>query len=136
MRMISAVAAGFIINLFLYLLVYLAVPQAPIHAFWIGWALFSLLLYKRAKTYKMIWYRACLIAAVECLAIPPAAWLLPLFSQQTLPTAKQSAYLKGQEFWSIYGSQLVTLLSGSAGILIGLLLLFIAHYALKPARRK
>ncbi|MDD4170412.1 MAG: hypothetical protein PHD36_09220 [Desulfotomaculaceae bacterium] len=137
MKVISAIAAGLISSLLLCLLVYLVIPKAFLLVLMISWAVFSLLFYQRAKTPGIIWSRACLIAALECLAIPPASRLLPFFcGQQTVQTAKQSAYQAGRDFGAAFGGGLVNLLSGSAGILVGLLLLFIAYYALKPARRK
>lgn len=135
MKVISAIAAGLIAGLLLCLPVYLAIPKAFLPALLIGWTVFSLLFYQRAKTTGIIWSRACLTAALECLAIPPVSRLLPfLCSQQTIQTAKPNAL--GQDFGAAFGGGLVNLLSGSAGILIGLLLLFIAYFALKPARRK
>ncbi|OPX84315.1 MAG: hypothetical protein A4E53_04092 [Pelotomaculum sp. PtaB.Bin104] len=137
MIVVSAVLSGLMAGIFLFLLFHLAVPQASFLAFWLGWTIFSLLFYQNASSTKIIWSRACITTAMECLAIPQVSWLLSIFNgQQAVQTAKPIAHLEGLDFGSAFGSCLVNVLSGSAGVLIGLLLLFIAHYALQPARRK
>jgi len=136
-RILSAVIAGLVTGLLLCLLVFLASPKAAFPAFWLAWAVFGLLFYYKAESDGKIWSRACLAAGVECLAIPLASWFLPLFcGQQAVQTAKQSAYSASQAFGSAFGGGLINLLAGSAGILIGFLLLFTAYFSLKPARRR
>ncbi|OPY58807.1 MAG: hypothetical protein A4E55_00681 [Pelotomaculum sp. PtaU1.Bin035] len=137
MRIISAAIAGLITGLLLYLLVFLAVPKAAFTAFLAGWAASGLLFYRKAESAGIIWSRACLTAAALCLIIPATSWFLPFFyGQQAVQTTKQSVYHAGQAFGSALGGGLVNLLAGSAGILIGFLLLFTAYFSLKPARRK
>lgn len=137
MRVFNAVVAGMVAGLLLYLLVTLAAVKAAFFAFLIGWAAFAFLFYRRAESVGKIWARACLAAAVECLLIPLASWLLPFFyGQQAVQTAKQGAQAAGQAFGSTVGGGLVGVLAGYTGILIGSLLLITAYFSLKPARRR
>ncbi|MCG9968021.1 hypothetical protein L9W92_08125 [Pelotomaculum terephthalicicum JT] len=136
MRILSAVIAGLAAGLLFCLLVFLASPKAAFPAFLIAWFIFSLLFYRKAESSGKIWSRACLAAGAECLAIPLASWFLPFFcGQQAVQAAKQNAYNASQAFGSAFGGGLINMLAGYAGILIGLLLIFIAYLSLKPVRR-
>ncbi|OPX82733.1 MAG: hypothetical protein A4E52_02025 [Pelotomaculum sp. PtaB.Bin013] len=136
MRILSAVIAGLVTGLLFCLLVFLASPKAAFVAFLIAWVAFSLLLYRKAESSGKIWSRACFTAGVECLAIPLASLFLPFFcGQQAVQAAKQSACSASQAFGSAFGGGLINMLAGSAGILIGLLLILTAYFSLKPVRR-
>lgn len=137
MRILSAIFAGLVTGLLLYLLVFLASPKVAFPVFWLAWAVFGLLFYRKAESTGKIWSRACFTAGVECLAIPLAAWFLPFFcGQQAVQAAKQSAFSTSQAIGSACGGGLINMLAGSAGILIGFILLFTAYFSLKPARRR
>ncbi len=137
MRIFNAAAAGLIAGLLLYLLVSLAAVKASFIIFLASWALFSFLFYNKAASIGAIWLRACLVAAVECLVIPVASWVLPFFyGQQAVQTARQGTQVAGETFGSLLGGGLVNILSGYTGILIGLLLLATAYFSLQPARRR
>lgn len=137
MRIFNAVVAGLVAGLLLYLLVSLTTAKAGFFAFLIGWAVFALLFYRRAESVRRIWARASLVAAVECLAIPLASWIMPFFyGHQAVQTAKQGAQAAGQAFGSALGGGMVNIMAGYTGILIGFLLLATAYFSLKPARRK
>jgi hypothetical protein len=136
MRIFNAVIAGLLTGLLLYFLVALASMKAAFFVFLIGTVLFAFLFYRNARSIGNIWTKACLVAAVECMAIPLASWILPLFyGQQAVQTAKQGAQSAGEAFGSTLGGGLVNLLTGYTGILIGILLLAIAYFSIKPARR-
>lgn len=137
MRIINAIVAGLVAGLLLYLLTSLATVKAAFLVFLIGWAAFAFLFYRGAESVRKIWARASLAAAVECLIIPLASWILPFFyGQQAVQTAKQGAQAAGQAYGSVLGGGLINLLSGYAGLLIGFLLLATAYCSLKPARRR
>lgn len=137
MRIFNAVLAGLLTGILLYFLFALITPKAAPWAFFIGWAVFALLLYQNSYSIGKIWSKACLVAALECLVIPLASWILPFFyGQQAVETAMQDAQAAGQAFGSTLGGGLVNLLSGYTGILIGLLLLIMAYFSLKPSRRR
>lgn len=137
MRIFNAAAAGMLAGLLLYFLVSLATVKAAFFAFLIGWAAFAFLFHRSAESVGKIWARACLAAAVECLIIPLASWILPFFyGQQAVQAAKQGAQVAGQAFGSALGGGIVSVLAGYTGILIGFLLLVTAYFSLKPARRR
>lgn len=137
MRLFHAVIAGLATGLLLYFLFALITLKAALFAFIIGWAAFALLFYRKAGSIGKIWSRACLVAAVECLLIPLASWILPFFyGQQAVETAKQSAHAAGKAYGSALGCGLVNVLTGYTGILIGLLLLLMAYFSLRPSRRR
>lgn len=136
MRILSAVIAGLITGLLFCLFIFLASPAAAFPALLIAWVAFSLLYYRKAESSGKIWARACFIAGVECLAIPLASLFLPFFyGQQAVQAAKQSACSASQAFGAAFGGGLINMLAGSAGILIGLLLILTAYFSLKPVRR-
>lgn len=136
MRIFNAVIAGLLTGLLLYFLATLASVKAAFYVFLIGTVLFAFLFYRNSRSVGSIWTKACLVAAVECLVIPLASWLLPLFyGQQAVQTAQQGAQAAGEAFGSTLGGGLVNLLTGYTGILIGILLLAIAYFSVKPARR-
>lgn len=137
MRVFNAIVAGLIAGLLLYLLLSLAAIKAALPVFLAGWALCALLFYYNAMSVHRIWSRACLLLAVECLAIPVASWILPVFyGQQAVQTAKQGAQAAGQTVGSVIGGGVVNLLAGYAGLAIGFVLLATAYLSLKPARRR
>ncbi|MFX4261987.1 hypothetical protein ACOBQJ_07270 [Pelotomaculum propionicicum] len=136
MRIFNAVIAGLLTGLLLYFLAALASVKAAFYIFVIGTVLFAFLFYRSSRTIGTIWTKACLVAAVECLVIPLASLILPLFyGQQTVQTAQQGAQAAGEAFGSTLGGGLVNLLTGYTGFLIGILLLAIAYFSVKPARR-
>ena len=137
MRIFNAVAAGLLTGLLLYFLATLAVPKISFYVFVIGTVLFAYLFYRNSRSIGVIWTKACLVAAVECLIIPLASWILPFFySQEAVMTAQQGARAVGESFGSLLGGGLVSLLTGYTGILIGIFLLAIAYISIKPARRR
>ncbi len=137
MRVFNAVLAGLVTGILLYFLFALITLKAALLAFSIGWPVFALLFYQDSESVKKIWSKACLVAAVECLVIPLASWILPFFyGQQAVQTAKQGAQEAGQAFGSSMGGGLVNILSGYTGLLIGLFLLLMAYFSLKPSRRR
>jgi len=136
MRIFNAVVAGLLTGLLLYFLAALASVKAAFYIFVIGTVLFAFLFYRNSRTIRTIWTKACLVAAVECLVIPLASWILPLFyGSQAVQTAQQGAQAAGEAFGSTLGGGLVNLLTGYTGFLIGILLLAIAYFSVKPARR-
>ncbi len=136
MRIINAVIAGLLTGLLLYFLAALASVKAAFYIFVIGTVLFAFLFYRNSRTIGIIWTKACLVAAVECLVIPLASWILPLFyGHQAVQTAQQDAQAASEAIGSTLGGGLVNLLTGYTGILIGILLLAIAYFSVKPARR-
>lgn len=136
MRIFNAVVAGLLTGLLLYFLAALASVKAAFYIFVIGTVLFAFLFYRNSRTIRTIWTKACLVAAVECLVIPLASWILPLFyGIQAVQTAQQGAQAAGEAFGSTLGGGLVNLLTGYTGFLIGILLLAIAYFSVKPARR-
>ncbi len=137
MKVFNAVAAGLLTGLLLYFLASLAIAKAAFYVFVIGTLLFTYLLYCNSRSIGVIWSKACLVAAVECLVIPVASWVLPLFyGQQAVMTAQQGARAVGASFGAALGGGLVSLLTGYTGILIGIFLLAIAYISVKPARRR
>lgn len=137
MRIFNAVVAGLIAGLLLYFLVSLATVKAAAFVFLAGWAAFAYLFYHKAVSVRQIWTRACLVAAVECLSIPLASWILPFFfGQQSVQAAKQGVQAAGQAFGSTLGGGLINVLSGYFGLVIGCLLLAAAYLSLKPVRRR
>ncbi len=137
MRIFNSVLAGLFAGILLYFLFALITLKAALLAFFIGWPVFALLFYQNSESAGKIWSKACLVAAVECLVIPLASWILPLFyGQQAVQTAKQGAQAAGEAYGSSLGGGLVNILSGYTGILIGILLLLMAYFSLKPSRRR
>lgn len=137
MRIFSSVAAGAVAGVLFYFLVTLAVVKASVLVFIVSWAFFALLFYHRAYSVRDILTRACLVAAVECLVIPMASWVLPIFyGQESVQAAKQGASAAGQAFGSTLGGGLINILSGYFGLVIGFLLLATVYLSLRPARRK
>lgn len=136
MRIFNAVVAGLLTGLLLYFLAALASVKVAFYIFVIGTVLFAFLFYRNSRTIGTIWTKACLVAAAECLVIPLASWILPLFyGHQAVQTAQQGAQAAGEAFGSTLGGGLVNLLTGYTGFLIGILLLAIAYFSVKPARR-
>lgn len=136
MRIFNAVAAGLLTGLLLCFLALLTIAKAAFYVFVIGTVLFAFLYYRNSRSIGAIWTKACLVAAVECLIIPLASWILPLFyGQEAVMTAQQGAQAAGESFGSVLGGGLVNLLTGYTGILIGIFLLAIAYISVKPARR-
>lgn len=136
MRVINSVAAGLLTGLLLYFLATLVYAKAAFFVFLIGTVLFAFLFYNNSRTIGSIWTKACLVAALECLVIPLASWILPFFyGQQAVQTAQQGAQAAGEAVGSTLGGGLVNMLTGYTGILIGILLLAIAYFSVKPARR-
>lgn len=137
MKIFNAIVAGFIAGLLLYLLLSLAAVKATWPVFLAGWAICAFLFYHNAASVQKIWSRACLLLAVECLAIPAASWILPVFyGPQAVQTAKQGTQSAGQAVGSFIGGGVVSLLAGYAGLAIGFVLLVTAYCSLKPARRR
>jgi len=137
MKIFNATLAGFIASVLLYLLVSLAPVKAALPVFLAGWAIAAFLFYNNAATVQKIWARACLLLALECLAIPVAALILPVFyGHQAVQTAMQGAQSTGQTVGSVIGGGLVSVLAGYAGLAIGFVLLATAYLSLKPARRR
>ncbi|BAF60306.1 MAG: hypothetical protein HPY89_02040 [Pelotomaculum sp.] len=137
MRLFNAVLAGLITSLLLCILLSLATLKVTPIALPAGWIIFALLFYRGAASAGKIWARACLAAALECLAMPLASWLLPYFyNQQAVLAAKQGTRAAGQAFGSALGGGLINVLSGYTGLIIGFLLLATAYFSLKPVRRK
>ena len=137
MRIFHAVIAGLATGLLLYFLFALITLKSALFAFIIGWVAFAFLFYQKSLSIGKIWSRACLVAAVECLLIPLASWILPFFyGQQAVQTAKQGAQAAGEAYGSTLGGGLVNVLTGYTGILIGLLLLVMAYFSLRPSRRR
>lgn len=137
MRVLHAIVAGLIAGLLLYLLVSLAASKAALPVFLAGWLIFAFFLYNNARTAQRIWSRACLLLAVECLAIPISSWLLPHFyGPQAVQTARQGVQAAGQAVGSAIGGGVVNVLAGYAGLVIGFVLLATAYFSLKPARRR
>lgn len=137
MKIFNAIVAGLIAGLLLYLLVSLTAIKATLPVFLAGWAICAYLFYTNAATVQRIWARACLVLAVECLAIPMASLILPFFyGPQAVQTAMQGAQSAGQAFGSAIGGGVVSVLAGYAGLVIGFVLLATAYFSLRPARRK
>ncbi len=137
MRIFNSILAGLLTGILLYFLFALITLKAALLAFCIGWPVFAILFYQNSYSAGKIWSKACLVAAVECLVIPLATWTLPFIrGQQAVQTAKQGAQAAGQAYGSTLGGGLVNILSGYTGILIGLLLLVMAYFSLKPSRRR
>ncbi|MDD4237477.1 MAG: hypothetical protein PHT62_02795 [Desulfotomaculaceae bacterium] len=137
MRIFNAIVAGLIAGLLLYLLVSLATVKAAFLVFLAGWAISTFFFYNNAASLHKIWARACLLLALECLAIPIASWILPFFyGHQAVQSAMQGAQSTGQTVGSIIGGGVVNMLAGYAGLAIGFVLLATAYLSLKPARRR
>lgn len=136
MRILNAVLAGLVTGLLLYFLAALASVKAAFYVFLIGTVVFAYLFYRNSRSIGTIWTKACLVASVECLIIPLASWILPLFyGDQAVQAAQQGALAAGEAVGSTLGGGLINLLTGYTGILIGILLLAIAYFSVKPARR-
>lgn len=137
MKAFNATVAGFVAGLLLFLLVSLATVKYALPVFLVGWAISAFLFYNHAVSVQKIWARACLVFAIECLAIPMASWILPVFyGNQAVQTAKQGAESAGQAVGSLIGGGVVSMLAGYAGLAIGFVLLATAYFSLKPARRR
>ena len=136
MRILNSVLAGLVTGLLLYFLAALASVKAAFYVFLIGAVVFAFLFYHNSRSIGTIWTKACLVAAVEFLIIPLASLILPLFyGDQAVQTAQQGVQAAGEAFGSTLGGGLVNLLTGYAGLLIGILLLAVAYFSVKPARR-
>jgi hypothetical protein len=136
MRILNAIVAGLISGLLLCLLISLAV-KCTLPVFLTMWALSAFIFYHNTTSISKIWARASLALAVECLAIPVATWVFPVFyGQQAVQTAKQGLQSAGQAVGSLIGGSVVNILSGYAGLAIGFVLLATAYLSLKPARRR
>lgn len=136
MRMFSAILAGLVTGLLIYFLAVLASVKAAFFVFLFGWVVFAYVFYRGAESAGRVWSRACLVAGVECVAIPLASWLLPLFrGAKAVQAAKQGAYAAGQSFGSTLGGGMINALAGYIGFLIGFILLAAAYYSMRPARR-
>jgi hypothetical protein len=137
LKIFNAIVAGLIAGLLLYLLVSLATIKAALPIFLAGWAICAFLFYNNAASAQRIWTRACLVLAVECLAIPAASWILPVFyGHQAVQTAMQGAQSAGRAVGSVIGGGVVSILASYAGLAIGFILLATAYVSLKPARRR
>ncbi len=137
MHQIHAAAAGLINGILFYILFALVNLEASFLVLIAGWAFFTLLFYLKSATVGKIWTRSCLAAAVLCLVTPLTSRFLPFFyGPQAVLTAKQETISASQAVGSILGGGLANVLTGNAGILIGLVLLLVVYFSLKPARRK
>lgn len=137
MRAFNAIVAGLIAGLLLYLLVSLAAVKAALPVALAGWAICALFFHTNGSSAKKIWSRACLLLAVEFLAIPLVSRLLPVFyGPQAMLTTGQEAQAAGQVAGTAIGVGVVNVLAGYAGLVIGFVLLATAYLSLKPARRR
>ena len=137
MRIFNAAVAGLIAAFLLYYLISLGNTKAALYFFPAGWVIFTFIFNRGAESIRKIWARACFVAAVECLIIPAAALILPLFyGQQSVQAAKQGALTAGQTAGSAIGGGIINMLTGYTGILIGFVLLAAAYFSLKPVRRR
>lgn len=135
--MLISIAAGAVAGLLLYFLVSLALLHASVLVFLAGWAAFALIFYYRAGPTREIWFRACLVCGLLCLAIPPALEVFPIFfGQESVQAAGQEARAAGENIGFTPGGSVISLLSGYFGLVIGFLLLATAYLSLKPARRR
>ena len=137
MRMFNAAIAGLLTGLLLYFLAALALARIALYVFILGTVLFTYLFYRNSWSIGQIWFKACLVAAVECLAIPLASWLLPhIYGQEAVMAAQLDAQRVGESLGAALGGALINLLTSHTGILIGILLLVIAYISIRPARRR
>ncbi|NLJ76851.1 MAG: hypothetical protein GX325_06300 [Peptococcaceae bacterium] len=137
MRMFNAAIAGLLTGFLLYFLAALALPKTAFYVFIPGTVLFAYLFYHNSWSIGQIWSKACLIAAVECLALPLASWILPhIYGQEAVMAAQLDAQRIGESLGAALGGALINLLTSHTGILIGILLLVIAYISIRPARRR